>query len=198
MTHTAPVAPRSNEAELRAAFWDQVATFPDGFRIRDCIQCGTCTGSCPVAHAMDVSPREIVALFRAGFLEDILRSRSIWICASCYACTVRCPQGIRVTDSVYALKRVATQRGIFPKTFPAHAISEAFVGNVNRFGRNWELWFGLRYYLSTHPTRLVSPNVQRFALRMLKRRRLGLRPPRIRAMKEVRAIIAKAGAMGGL
>ncbi|MGD1147053.1 MAG: 4Fe-4S dicluster domain-containing protein [Thermoanaerobaculaceae bacterium] len=198
MTDPAPAALRSKEAELRAAFWDQVATFPNGFKIRDCIQCGTCTGSCPVAHAMDITPREIVALFRAGFLEDILRSRSIWICASCYACTVRCPQGIRVTDSVYALKRLAAEKGIFPKTFPAHALSEAFVGNIHSFGRNWELWFGLKYYLSTNPAGLLSPNIQKFAIRMLKRKRLGLKPARIHGMKEVRAIIKKAQSMGGL
>ena len=117
------VALPKKEAELRAAFWDQMATFPDGYKIRNCIQCGSCTGSCPAAYAMDITPREIVALFRAGFLEDILRSRAIWICASCYACTVRCPAGIRVTDNLYALKRLATQKGIFPKRFPAHALS---------------------------------------------------------------------------
>ncbi len=198
MTTSTPAVLRSREAELRAAFWDQVATFPDGFKIRDCIQCGTCTGSCPVAHAMDITPRELVALFRAGFLEDILRSRALWMCASCYACTVRCPQGIRVTDSVYALKRIATQKGIFPRAFPAHAVSEAFVGNVHTFGRNWELWLGLRFYLSTRPTGLLAPNIQKFALRMLKRRRLGLRPARVRRIKEVRAIVAKAQAIGGL
>lgn len=198
MTIPATAAVRSNEAELRAAFWDQVATFPDGFKIRDCIQCGTCTGSCPVAHAMDITPRELVALFRAGFLEDILRSRAIWICASCYACTVRCPQGIRVTDSVYALKRVAAKMNIFPRAFPAHALSAAFVGNIHSFGRNWELWFGLRYYLATRPTRLLSPTIRKFALRMLKRRRLGLHPVRVRGMKEIRAIIDKAQSIGGL
>jgi len=198
MTKPAAVALHSKEAELRAAFWDQVATFPKGFKIRDCIQCGTCTGSCPVAHAMDITPRELVALFRAGFLEEVLRSRALWMCASCYACTVRCPQGIRITDSVYALKRVASQKGIFPHTFPAHALSEAFVGNIHSFGRNWELWFGLRYYLATRPQRLVSATIQKFAVRMLRRRRLGLLPTRVRGMKEVRAIIAKAQSMGGL
>jgi heterodisulfide reductase subunit C len=186
------------ESELRSAFWDQVATFPDGFKIRNCIQCGSCTGSCPVAHAMDITPRGIVALFRAGFLEDILRSRALWICASCYACTVRCPQGIRVTDNLYALKRLATQKGIFPKTFPAHALSEAFVGNIHRYGRNWELWLGLKYYLTTRPRTLFSRRLQRFGLNMMKHKRLSLRPTRIKGMREVRAIIAKARAIGGL
>jgi heterodisulfide reductase subunit C len=186
------------EAELRAAFWDQMATFPDGYKIRNCIQCGSCTGSCPVAHAMDITPREIVALFRAGFLEDILRSKAIWMCASCYACTVRCPVGIRVTDNLYALKRLAEQKGIFPKRFPAHQLGKAFVANIQRYGRNWELFLGFQYYLTTNPKMLLSPNLQGFALRMMSRKRLGLKPVRIKKMHEVRAIIKKAQSMGGL
>lgn len=198
MTISPAVALRPKEAALRAAFWDQVATFPDGFKIRTCIQCGTCTGSCPVAPAMDLSPREIVALFRAGFLEEILRSRAIWLCASCYACTVRCPQGIRVTDTLYALKRVAEKQGVLPKSCPAHAMSKAFVGNVKRWGRNWELWLGFKYYLRTRPTKLASPSVQGFAISMLRRGRLGVVPGKVKRMHEVRAILAKAEAMGGL
>jgi heterodisulfide reductase subunit C len=191
------VSPKK-EAELRAAFWDQVATFPDGFKIRNCIQCGSCTGACPVAHVMDITPRQIVALFRAGFIEDILRSRSIWICASCYACTVRCPRGIRVTDNLYALKRLATARGIFPARFPAHALSKAFADNIHARGRNWELWLGIRYFLTTRPSVLLSANLRTFGLRMLRKGRLPLKPPRIKRMHEVRAIVAKAQSMGGL
>jgi heterodisulfide reductase subunit C len=195
---TSPLATRPKlEAELRAAYWDQVASFPDGYKVKNCIQCGSCTGSCPVSHAMDITPRQIVALFRAGYLEDILRSRALWICASCYACTVRCPVGIRVTDNLYALKRVADKMGVFPKKFPVHALSEAFVGNVRQYGRNWELWLGLKYYLSTRPLKLFSPSLQRFALDMFMRKRLAMLPTRIRRVSEVRAIIDKAEAMGG-
>lgn len=186
------------EAALRAAFLDQVATFPNGSKIKNCIQCGSCTGSCPVSHVMDITPRQIVALFRAGYLEDILRSRALYICASCYSCTVRCPMGIRVTDNLYALKRVATKQGIFPRNFPVHALSDAFVENIQTFGRNWELWLGMRYYLSTRPAALLSPTLQRFALRMWQRRRLGIRPTRIRGIGEVQAIVRKAQEMGGL
>jgi heterodisulfide reductase subunit C len=198
MRPTPPVALRPKEADLRAAFWEQVATFPDGSKIRNCIQCGTCTGSCPVAQAMDITPREIVALFRAGFLEEILKSRAIWICASCYACTVRCPSGIRVTDNLYALKRLATQRGLFSPTFPVHSLSEAFAANIRAYGRNWELWMGLKYFLTSHPRKLFSPDLQRFALAMLKRKRLALRPTRVHRVDEVRRIIDKAKAVGGL
>ncbi len=192
------VALPKKEADLRAAFWQQVGTFPDGYRIRNCVQCGSCTGSCPVAHAMDITPRQIVALFRAGYLEDILQSRAIWMCASCYACTVRCPQGIRVTDNLYALKRLAARKGIFPKRFPVHALSEAFVANIRRYGRNWELWLGIEYYLKTSPAKMLSPDLTKFALRMIRRGRLDLHPARIRRIDEVRAIVKQARAVGGL
>ena len=201
MSHTPNELPglmTRSEAELRQMFLKQVDVIPAGERIKRCIQCGTCTGSCPVSHAMDIPPRQLIALFRAGEIETIMKSRSIWICASCYACTVRCPQSIRVTDNLYALKRLATQMGIFPKGFPAHAMSEAFVGNIHRYGRNWELGLGVRYFLRTKPTALLSRRLQRFGLAMLRRKRFALRPTRIRRLNEVRAIVAKAQAMGGL
>jgi heterodisulfide reductase subunit C len=198
MTSPTTITLPKKESELRAAFWDQIATFPDGDKIRNCIQCGSCTGSCPVSRAMDITPRQIVALFRAGFLEDVLKSRTIWICASCYACTVRCPVGIRVTDNLYALKRLATKKGIFPRKFPVNVLGEAFAKNIHDFGRNWELWLGLKYYLVSNPKKLFSPSLQKFALDMLRRKRLGVKPPRIRRIAEVRAIIRKAEAMGGL
>src|SRR5512136_294053 len=113
------VLPRK-EAELRAAFWEQVGSFPEGFKIKRCLQCGTCTGTCPVSYAMDLTPRQVVAMFRAGHIEEI------WLCASCYSCTVRCPAEIRVTDTMYALKRIAMARKIYPGRFPVHALSRAF------------------------------------------------------------------------
>ena len=198
MTASSPAVLPRRESDLRAAYWDQVRTFPDGDRVRNCIQCGSCTGSCPVSYAMDVSPRQIVALFRAGFLEEILRSRSIWMCASCYACTVRCPAGIRVTDNMYALKRVASRMHVLPAHFPAHVIAEVFAGNIARFGRNWELWLVMRYLMVANPTALLSPRMQRFALAMLKRRRLGILPPRIKGVREIRAIVRRAEELGGL
>jgi heterodisulfide reductase subunit C len=80
------------EQKLRSFFLQQVSNIPGGESIKKCIQCGCCTGSCPVSYMMDITPREVIALFRAGDIESILSSRTIWICASCYACTVRWPE----------------------------------------------------------------------------------------------------------
>lgn len=182
------------EADLRSAFWEQVGSFPEGYKIKRCLQCGTCTGTCPVSYAMDITPRQIIALFRAGHVEDILHSRAIWLCASCYSCTVRCPIGIKVTDTLYALKRIAMEREIYPRKFPVHALSRAFINNVYRFGRNYELWLGIRYYMSTKITKLFT-NIG-FAWSMIRRGRLGLVPSRLKGINQIHAIIKKANEFG--
>ncbi len=181
----------ARESELRRAFLSQVDIVPGGERLRKCIQCGTCTGSCPVSYAMDLSPREVIARFRAGDIETILRSRTIWICASCYACTVRCPVEIRITDLLYALKRVAMGKNIRPRQFPVYALSEAFVRSVKWFGRNYEMGLLTEFFLRS----LKWVNLLKMAplgLKMLKAGRLGLFPERIAGHADLKKIIARA------
>ncbi len=184
----------TKEAALRTAFWQHVNSFPEGHKIKNCLQCGTCTGSCPVSYAMDRTPRDIVALFRAGMLEEILHSRAIWICASCYACTVRCPVGIRVTDTLYALKRLAMEHEIFPKDFPVNVLAKSFTDNVKRYGRNYEMGLGIRYYLRANPMQLVKSTG--FGLKMMSRGRLGIVPKPVKQIDDVRAIIDRAEKTG--
>jgi quinone-modifying oxidoreductase, subunit QmoC len=189
MIHKVEAIPKK-EADLRDAFWDQVSSFPDGHKISLCLQCGTCTGSCPVSYAMDITPRQTIALFRAGMLEDILQSRTIWICASCYSCTVRCPVGIKVTDTMYALKRLAIDKKIYPARFAVHTLSKTFIDNVYRYGRNYELGLGIRYFLKSDFAKLFT-NVG-FGWSMFRRGRLGLLPKKIKRVNQVRAIIKRA------
>jgi len=182
------------EAELRAAFWEQVGSFPEGYKIKRCLQCGTCTGTCPVSYAMDITPRQAIALFRAGHIEDVLHSRTIWLCASCYSCTVRCPVGIRVTDTLYALKRIAMEQKIYPPKFPVHTLSRVFINNVYKYGRNYELGLGIRYFLSTNIVKLFT-NIG-YAWSMIRRGRLGLIPKKLKNINQMHAIIKKANEFG--
>ncbi len=182
------------EAELRAAFWDQVSSFPEGHKIKLCLQCGTCSGTCPVSYAMDITPRQIVALFRAGHIEEILSSRAIWLCASCYSCTVRCPSGIKVTDTMYALKRLAIENEIYPRRFMVHTLSKTFTNNVYRFGRNYELGLGIKYFLSADIVKLFS-NIG-YGMSMIRKGRLGILPQRLKRVNQIRAIIKKANQFG--
>ena len=193
MSHTTNDLPglmTRSEAELRQMFLKQADIIPGGERIKRCIQCGTCTGSCPVSHAMDIPPRQLIALFRAGEIETIMKSRSIWICASCYACTTRCPAGIKITDIVYALKRTAMEKQYPTGAHHVQVLAGLFVDNLMRYGRLHEGTLIRRFYTKTNIFRLIGfiPLVRR----MYKTRRLALFPKRIRGHRALSRIIKKA------
>ncbi|MFC2036861.1 (Fe-S)-binding protein [Chloroflexota bacterium] len=99
---------KGSEEELLAA----VTALRGGERVVACYQCGTCSGSCPTAPAMDYNPRRILHMLRLGLGERVLRSQAIWLCTSCYSCTVRCPREIQITDTVLGLRRLAVDRGL--------------------------------------------------------------------------------------
>ena len=95
------------EAERDPEFVRWISHTVGGEKIRDCQQCGLCSATCPLSPSMDLSPRRLMDLSREGFKEEVLSSFSIWLCTSCYACTVGCPKQINVTQVMYALKERA-------------------------------------------------------------------------------------------
>ncbi len=181
------------EKRLRDSLLLQVANIPGGESIKKCIQCGSCTGSCPVSYTMDITPREIIALFRARDIESILSSRTIWICASCYACTIRCPQGVQVTDILYALKRLAIEQKIFPKRFPVYSLSKSFVYLANRYGRSYEPGLIVAYFLKTNPFKLLG--MVPLFLKLFFKGRIGILPKKIKGSKNFSKILQEAEIM---
>lgn len=94
------------------AFRDHILKTHGGEKIPTCIQCGICAGSCPVSHEMDYTPREMVRMIQLGLKDEVLRSNTIWICTTCFSCSVRCPRGIRPTELMETLKPMAIAEGI--------------------------------------------------------------------------------------
>ncbi len=162
---------------LRQVFLENVYSIPGGEKIDLCIQCGTCSGSCPTSAAMDYTPREIIAAFRAGMLDRVLRSNTLWLCASCYSCAARCPSGIKLTDVMYELKRLAIAYGLYAPNATAPNLSKEFIAVINKYGRNAETELMTRYHLKSSPLGLVG--LAPFGLRMLARGRLPITPDSI-------------------
>jgi quinone-modifying oxidoreductase, subunit QmoC len=183
------------EASTRRDFVDELHAVPGGERVRDCIQCGTCSGSCPVSYYMDNPPRKLLAMLRAGLREQVLSSSSIWLCTSCYMCTLRCPRQIAVTDIMYGLKRIAIAEG---KTAGAKtaALASSFAQVVNERGRNFEPELLVRYYLTADPMAMFTQ--AGLGLQLLRRGRMPLTGEKIRGLHQLRAIVAKTQEMGGL
>jgi quinone-modifying oxidoreductase, subunit QmoC len=123
------------EADRVKGFGREVMRVPGCEALESCIQCGTCSGVCPLSIYMDYSPRQVMALTRSDFKHEVLRSHTIWLCASCYACTVECPRQIRITDIMYELKQRAIHEGIYPKKFAIPVLAKEFYAMAHKYGR---------------------------------------------------------------
>lgn len=82
-----------------------------GETITLCDQCGTCSGGCPFITEMDVNPSQIMRQVMLG-QKDIMNTKTMWICASCFTCTVRCPRDLDVSKVSEALRQVKLREAI--------------------------------------------------------------------------------------
>lgn len=151
-----------------------------------CYQCGTCTGSCPVAWAMDYSPRQIIRMIQVGLEKEVLSSQAIWICASCYHCTVRCPRGVKITDTMAMLRNLAIVKGHKPNK--GMVFNKAFMEIIKRYGRMFEPELMLRYNLATNPLTLLGK--ASLGLAMLRKGKIGFKPEKMEDRKELKNIFA--------
>jgi heterodisulfide reductase subunit C len=145
-----------HQREAHPEWAHQIAKLPGCEKLFSCIQCGTCSGTCPLSIYMDYTPRRIINLVREGFRTDALASQTIWLCASCYSCTVRCPQKIQLTDVMYSLKREAIRSRLFPRHFPIPALAREFYSMVSRTGRSSEMWLVMRMAMKSNPFILLT------------------------------------------
>ena len=174
--------------DLREVFLQKLYSISNGRKVNECIQCGTCSASCPTSHAMDYSPREIIAALRAGMLDRVLRSNTVWLCSSCYSCSVRCPAGIPFTDVMYELKRLGVKHRIGDKGAPNTVMAREFVHLVDRRGRNHEPALIRQYFLHTNPLRALRQFP--LALRLWWRGRMPLRGHTIKGAAGLRRMMA--------
>jgi len=147
---------------------------PAGRLLSRCIQCGTCSASCPSAHAMDLTPRRMWRLAQLGFQDQVLHSKAMWLCSLCYTCHVRCPRGIPLTETIVKLKQLALQEGIV-EWRESTAFYRAFADVMRRYGHMREIEFMVRYFLATNP--LAALGYARLGLTLLARGKAHLELP---------------------
>ena len=176
------------EGDRVRGFGKEIMNVPGCEQLQSCIQCGTCSATCPLSIYMDFSPRQVVALVRADFKNEVLRSHTIWLCASCYACTTECPRQIRITDIMYALKQRAIKEGIYPRRFPIPVLAKEFYKMVRRHGRVTEMTLAVRMFLRTDW--LAALKAWRLGLGVIRTGRFDLRPEHIERHAELEAMLA--------
>jgi quinone-modifying oxidoreductase, subunit QmoC len=171
--------------EADPAWAEQVAARPGCEGLFSCLQCGTCSGTCPVSAHMDIAPHRVIALVREGFREDALTCQTIWLCASCYACDVECPSQIRLTDIMGFLKREALRSKLHPRRFPTPVLERELCQVVTRRERSPEFWRIFSMALRSNPLQLLT--MMRTGWRLIRNRELSPRPQRFKTVRTMQS-----------
>ena len=143
--------------------------------VASCVQCGTCSGSCPTAPAMDYMPRQIMHMVQQGMRDEVLGCKAIWLCATCFTCTVRCPRSIPVADVLARLRGIAIAEA-YTET-RGMTFNKAFLEIVRRYGRMYEPELLLRYHARQETPRLFG--LAPLGLTLLRKGKIGLLPERL-------------------
>ena len=113
------------------SFRPEIMGAPGGETLKACFQCGTCTSSCPIARfSGSYRPRQIIQMTQLGMRSKVLSSDTLWLCAGCYTCYERCPEEVRVSEIVSALRKLALKEGIIHPTFKTLMRSIAEMGYI--------------------------------------------------------------------
>jgi Fe-S oxidoreductase len=83
-----------------------------GEAFKVCYQCGKCDVVCPWNRVTNFSIRKIVRQASLGLPEVELEE--IWRCTTCGACPAKCPRGVEQIEVGVAIRRIATEYGVFP------------------------------------------------------------------------------------
>lgn len=176
------------EGELDQNFLKEIKEKSFSDEISRCIQCGTCSSSCPMATYMDYPPRKIIAMVKHGFKDEVLKSFTPWLCSSCYSCQVRCPANIKITDIMYTLKREAIEAKTYPTKFPIPALAQEMHKLIAKNGRSSELWLVVNMYI-----RLKDPigplKYTSIGINLMKTGRMSLKKEKIKNIKQFHSLL---------
>jgi len=105
-----------------------------------CMQCGECTGSCPVFSKSKLNPRRLMLEIAYTISPltmypplDIREKSEVWDCTTCRTCSYRCPRDVNPMDVLIGLRGLLVEEGRVPPT-----LGDALEG-VYKYGNPWGL-----------------------------------------------------------
>lgn len=108
-----------------------------GVNPRKCMKCGKCTASCPAYDEMEFHPHQFVDMVENGRIEELMKSRGIYRCLSCFACVERCPRSVEPAKLIEAVRLAVIRQqggdhmkpdavpGLLEESLPQQAITSA-------------------------------------------------------------------------
>lgn len=94
-----------------------------GVNPRKCMKCGKCSGACPAYDEMDFHPHQFVDMVENGRIDELMNSKGIYRCLSCFACVERCPRQVEPAKLVEAIRNLC-EREIGKNHMTANDIPE--------------------------------------------------------------------------
>jgi len=119
-----------------------------GQELKSCYQCGNCTAGCVYTHDYDLPVHQVIRLVQLGQKEQALSCRSIWLCATCQACTTRCPNNIEVARVMDVLRHMARRQGKTPERL-VKTFADSFLKSVARHGRVFEAGLAMTFAIKS-------------------------------------------------
>ena len=165
-----------------------------GEEVMTCFQCLKCTNGCPLSPEMDVPPNKVIRYVQLGMREAALNADSIWICATCYTCSVRCPNDIDIAHVMDTLRRLAYQaRGDdTPKSHIVH-FHELFLDSLKQYGRVNETKLLARYELKEG--RFLKD--AKLGMKMFFMGKMNLFPQKVQNKEQIKKIFDRASKRKG-
>jgi len=160
-----------------------------GVDLEACYQCQKCSAGCPVVEAMDLLPNQVLRHIQYGHRERVLSSNTIWICASCYTCSVRCPNDIDIAKIMDTLRHLAIRSGVKPGEKDIPVFHSVFLEEIKSRGRIHELSLILKFKSKTRDF-LKDAGL---GWKMFRVGKIKLFPSTLRGGKEIKEIFNACG-----
>ena len=158
-----------------------------GVPLQSCYHCRKCTAGCPVASYMEYNPNKVIKMIQNGKRDQVLSSKTIWLCLSCETCITRCPNQVDIARMMDVLRQMAIEEGVGAREKNVLKFHEAFLAGIKRGGRINEPMMMVEYKLKSGD--LFSDAVA--GVEMFMKGKLSLLSPRTKDMKSVKDIFEK-------
>jgi len=116
-------------SKFNPSFGPELSNLDGCSTLAQCYACGSCSSVCPVEKVVpEFDPRKVIHMVALGLGEKLLKSDMIWACSQCQSCISVCPQGVRCSDVIKALRDEANRQGFME---PERSVELGLVAEVD-------------------------------------------------------------------
>ncbi len=179
-------------SQLDANFKYEIASEPGGENIKRCFNCTGCSVACPITEIdKNYNPRRIIRKALLGLREQVLTDDTLWLCASCYLCYELCPQNVKITEVIGAIREIAlreAEAGNIKLKSTKPLFDSLFIKSVKKNGKWYEAGVSASFTLKTKGIKGLIDYAP-LGMKLFRKGKLSLLPHKIKGSKEIKRIV---------